>query len=151
MLVISLHGALAMGSAHGDNRVSAMVICAGEGTQILWIDHAGNPVNPEQPNCACVNCICASTFDLPSDFPKAPDIVPKGAPILWMALDQFDHDIRVLGPIPRGPPRQAEGTLDWKHLTCTVDVILLQRSRVCSDTRDASAILLMASGPKRKI
>lgn len=86
-----------------DSRGTAMVICADGGTETIYLDASGTPMEPGQTCCPCLDCNAPPLLALlPAPETMAPPL-PRPALLRLLAVaDPFVPSIA--RPMPRGPP-----------------------------------------------
>lgn len=103
VLALGLAGVLRGPAMAGTTGLTEMVLCGGVDTQTVWIDAAGNPVDPMQDCAKCPDCIAGSLVGLPpSNSNSAPVATTRRRVSRPVALRRPCQ--RNLRPIARGPP-----------------------------------------------
>lgn len=101
VLCISL--SLYAAAASAGMQQTAMVICADGGTETIYMDASGAPMEPGQTCCLCLDCNAPPLLALlPAPETMAPPL-PRPALLRLLAVaDPFVPSIA--RPMPRGPP-----------------------------------------------
>ncbi|MBV2361579.1 hypothetical protein KUH32_17580 [Thalassococcus sp. CAU 1522] len=103
-ILVSLNGTLVAAGHSAGGGTLAMVICAGDSVETVWVDGNGQPVDESQTDCDCDTCLCAIGFGDLFHPPASPMDFGTVVAAHGTGGAQFDGATNIQKPMPRGPP-----------------------------------------------
>lgn len=130
VLALGLVGTTRAMALHQVQPLAAMVICSGEGTETIYLDANGNPVDHSTDCATCPDCIGGSVPFLPSSTAAQVSRTPavaSGLSPAFVSLPPAPH----LRPETRGPPPVAHDDNDLAHAAAPVRAAMFSASGAC--------------------